>query len=80
LLGAVGVIIGLYVVLWGKAKDLEMIKQEAVPELQHDRAKIVQVLIHESSEKSSSKVDMEEPLLSRKSSDVDETNMNKNLC
>ncbi|KAE8056120.1 hypothetical protein FH972_012915 [Carpinus fangiana] len=77
LLGAVGVIIGLYVVLWGKAKDLEMIKQEAVPELQHDQAKIVQVLIHESSENSSSKVDMEEPLLSRKSSDVDETNMNQ---
>lgn len=70
-------IIGLYVVLWGKAKDLEMIKQEAVPELQHDQAKIVQVLIHESSEKRTSEVDMEEPLLSRKSSDVDETNMNQ---
>jgi hypothetical protein len=77
LLGAVGVIIGLYVVLWGKAKDLEMIKHEAVPELQHDRAKIVRVLIHESSENSGSKVDVEEPLLSRKSSDVDKTKMNQ---
>lgn len=65
-------IIGLYVVLWGKAKDLEKIKQEAVPKLQHDQAKMVQVLIHESSEENSSEVDIEEPLLSRKSSDVDE--------
>ncbi|XP_022135033.1 WAT1-related protein At4g28040-like [Momordica charantia] len=30
LLGAVGVIIGLYIVLWGKAKDVEEIKQDVI--------------------------------------------------
>ncbi|XP_030935002.1 WAT1-related protein At4g30420-like isoform X1 [Quercus lobata] len=64
LLGAFAVIIGLYVVLWGKAEDLKEIKQEAVPKLQHDQEKMGQVLINESSEKKNSKVDLEEPLLS----------------
>uniref|UniRef100_A0A2N9EMA0 WAT1-related protein n=1 Tax=Fagus sylvatica TaxID=28930 RepID=A0A2N9EMA0_FAGSY len=64
LLGAFAVIIGLYVVLWGKAKDLEEIKQEVVPKLQHDQAKMVQVLRHKSPEKKNTKVDLEQPLLS----------------
>ncbi|KAK4604917.1 hypothetical protein RGQ29_013117 [Quercus rubra] len=64
LLGAFAVVIGLYVVLWGKAEDLKEIKQEAVPKLQHDQEKMGQVLINESSEKKNSKVDLEEPLLS----------------
>ena len=29
-------LIGLYVVLWAKAKDLKKIKQEAVPKLLHE--------------------------------------------
>ena len=58
-------VIGLYLVLWGKAEDLKEIKQEAVPKLQHDdQEKMGQVLINESSEKKNSKVDLEEPLLS----------------
>lgn len=64
MLGAFAVIIGLYVVLWGKAEDLKEIKQEAVPKLQHDQEKMGQVLINESSEGENSKVDLEEPLLS----------------
>ncbi|KAF5456915.1 hypothetical protein F2P56_026333 [Juglans regia] len=58
LLGAFAVIIGLYVVLWGKAEDLQdhqIIKEESTSKLQHDEAsgKII----------SSTVLDMEEPLL-----------------
>uniref|UniRef100_A0A5B7BP37 WAT1-related protein n=1 Tax=Davidia involucrata TaxID=16924 RepID=A0A5B7BP37_DAVIN len=56
LVGAVGVIIGLYVVLWGKAKDLE--------ESQNDQTRNVKILIDESSEKMGSKIDLEQSLLS----------------
>ncbi|KAL9399589.1 hypothetical protein Peur_008550 [Populus x canadensis] len=63
LIGALAVIIGLYAVLWGKAKDLDEIKNEMRPQLQNDQSP-VQFLIDESPEKKNSKADLEAPLLS----------------
>ncbi|GLU10329.1 hypothetical protein SLE2022_271440 [Rubroshorea leprosula] len=54
LLGAFAVIIGLYIVLWGKAQDLEEVKQGMDSK---------QVLKDESLDKRICKVDLEEPLL-----------------
>ena len=72
LVGAFGVIIGLYIVLWGKAKDLEEIKQEMDPKLLNNQTKIIQVIKDESSEKTY-KIDLEEPLLSDKPTNDDVT-------
>lgn len=58
LVGAVAVIIGLYVVLWGKAKDLEESQTVSNPELQNNEAKNVRVLIDESSNKTSRTIDL----------------------
>ena len=63
MIGALAVIIGLYVVLWGKAKDLEEIKNEMHQQLQNDQSP-VQLLIDESTEKKNCKADLEAPLLS----------------
>lgn len=63
LIGALAVIIGLYAVLWGKAKDLEEIKNEMHQQLQNDQSP-VQLLIDESPEKKNCKADLEAPLLS----------------
>ncbi|KAA8522806.1 hypothetical protein F0562_009229 [Nyssa sinensis] len=67
LVGGIGVIIGLYVVLWGKAKDLEEsnVKTDVNPQI--DQTRIEQILIDETSEKMSSKIDLEQPLLSDRS-------------
>ncbi|XP_059460156.1 WAT1-related protein At4g30420-like [Corylus avellana] len=67
LIGAIGVIAGLYVVLWGKAKDLVEIKGEK--KLQNDEAmaRNVNILMDDSSEKTSCEHDLEEPLLTDKS-------------
>ncbi|XP_057415204.1 WAT1-related protein At4g28040-like [Lotus japonicus] len=63
LVGAVGVITGLYIVLWGKAKEFDEIKQEVLPSnMQGDEI--------------SSRVDLEEPLLlPEKSEHVDKNKM-----
>ncbi|CAL0307051.1 unnamed protein product [Lupinus luteus] len=61
LVGAIGVIAGLYIVLWGKAKEIEEIKQEKQPNLQDDKI--------------SSTIDLEEPLLSENSENVAETKL-----
>ncbi|XP_057416507.1 WAT1-related protein At4g28040-like [Lotus japonicus] len=63
LVGAVGVITGLYIVLWGKAKEFEEIKQEVLQSnMQGDEI--------------SSQVDLEEPLLlPEKSEHVDKSKM-----
>lgn len=63
LVGAVAVIIGLYVVLWGKAKDLEESQTVSNPKLQNNEAKNVRVLIDESFNKTSCTIDLKEPLL-----------------
>ncbi|KAK7388432.1 hypothetical protein VNO78_23248 [Psophocarpus tetragonolobus] len=58
LIGAVGVIAGLYIVLWGKAKEFAEIKPETPPSsnLQDDEI--------------NSRIDLEQPLLSEKSEHV----------
>ncbi|KAL2338573.1 hypothetical protein Fmac_013019 [Flemingia macrophylla] len=56
LIGAVGVIAGLYIVLWGKAKEFEEYKQEA-PQSNMQNNEI------------SSRIDLEEPLLSSEKSE-----------
>ncbi|KAI3775332.1 hypothetical protein L1987_49904 [Smallanthus sonchifolius] len=57
--GAFGIMIGLYVVLWGKAKDLEELKEQQLKKMmmipQKDQINVVQVLVDEAN--------MEEPLL-----------------
>ena len=71
LVGGIGVIFGLYVVLWGKAKDIEELKGSTDQKLQKDQTRAVEILIDESSEKINGENDLEEPLLSDKSSKVD---------
>ncbi|RDX62560.1 WAT1-related protein, partial [Mucuna pruriens] len=64
LVGAIGVIGGLYIVLWGKAKEFEEIKQEAPQSnLQNDGI--------------STRIDLEEPLLSEKSEHVEDAESKK---
>ncbi|KAL5773033.1 hypothetical protein ACOSP7_012650 [Xanthoceras sorbifolium] len=70
LMGACAVIIGLYIVLWGKAKDVKEIREGTDPlMLQNDQTcRVVQVSVEESnSEKKSCNDHLEEPLLSDKS-------------
>lgn len=62
LVGAFGVISGLYIVLWGKAKDFDETKQE-LPQSQMQDDDI------------SNRVDLEEPLLTDKSEYVAESKM-----
>ncbi|XP_028052833.1 WAT1-related protein At4g30420-like [Camellia sinensis] len=57
LVGAVAVVIGLYTVLWGKAKDLEEFHVEADPKPQNDQT-TVKIIVDQ--------IDLEEPLLSDK--------------
>lgn len=67
LVGGIGVILGLYILLWGKANDVLEIKEQSNPELQ-DSAQSKQV-DHEDSPVTeySCKIDLEEPLLFDKS-------------
>ncbi|XP_071689246.1 WAT1-related protein At4g30420-like [Rutidosis leptorrhynchoides] len=62
--GAVGIVIGLYVVLWGKAKDLEELKEQQKKMMmsQKDQIKNIQVLVEE--------YNIEEPLLSQQTNSV----------
>ncbi|KAE8056121.1 hypothetical protein FH972_012916 [Carpinus fangiana] len=77
LIGAIGVIAGLYVVLWGKAKDLVEINGEKKLQNGETMARNVSILIDDSSEKTSCEIDLEEPLLSDKSvSNGDARNVN----
>lgn len=69
LIGGVGVIIGLYAVLWGKAKDLVEIKENA--NFQTDEASTVKTSDVDNSEKTSWKIDLEKPLLTDKVCNVD---------
>ncbi|CAK7338093.1 unnamed protein product [Dovyalis caffra] len=70
LVGGVAVIIGLYIVLWGKAKD-QFIKEEDEinPKLEIDQKQTIKITIAESR---GGKLDLEEPLLSDKSNDIEE--------
>lgn len=62
MIGAAAIVIGLYVVLWGKAKDLEELKEEQQKKAmisKNNQIKVVQVLVDKSS--------IEEPLLPKES-------------
>lgn len=51
MVGAFGIIVGLYLVLWGKAKDMEELKEDQMIKKmisQNDHINIVQVLVDES--------------------------------
>ncbi|KAK6942372.1 EamA domain [Dillenia turbinata] len=63
--GAIAVIVGLYVVLWGKAKDLEDTKKEMD---QSEKTTTVQVLVDDSTKTTACicKRELEEPLLGDK--------------
>ncbi|XP_015884397.2 WAT1-related protein At4g30420-like isoform X2 [Ziziphus jujuba] len=68
LVGAFAVIVGLYVVLWGKAKDLEDSKRDTNPTLPcQEEIKNIHVLVDESSDKTNGKIDLEERLLAHQS-------------
>lgn len=75
MLGAVGVIAGLYAVLWGKAKDLQRnINVEKDPKLQ--TAQITQEVKILLDEALSCKIDLEEPLLAGKSTKIEDNQTN----
>ncbi|XAR51230.1 hypothetical protein NMG60_11005796 [Bertholletia excelsa] len=71
LISAVGVIAGLYVVLWGKAEDLQGLKLETNLKRQVEEAQAVKVIVDESLKRTCN-VDLEEPLLSDKSKNAQE--------
>ncbi|KAD6794955.1 hypothetical protein E3N88_05851 [Mikania micrantha] len=59
-LGAIGIMIGLYVVLWGKTKDLEELKEQEQKKMMishKDQINRIQILVDEAN--------MEEPLLTK---------------
>jgi hypothetical protein len=62
LVGAIGVITGLYIVLWGKAKDFDGSKQELQQSNMVD-------------DEISNRIDLEEPFLAEKSEYVKESKM-----
>ncbi|XP_038696241.1 WAT1-related protein At4g30420-like [Tripterygium wilfordii] len=63
LAGAIAVITGLYVVLWGKAEDIKVIKQEkADPEIQNDQRSTSQGPSYEPPERNVVE-DLKEPLI-----------------
>lgn len=63
LIGAIGVIIGLSIVLWGKAKDIVDVKENTDSKSMINEIEEVKFLINESYEKEHSKSDLKEPLL-----------------
>ncbi|KAG6770121.1 hypothetical protein POTOM_025791 [Populus tomentosa] len=71
-LGAIAVIAGLYMVLWGKAEDQRETRQGTNFMPQVDRTSIQQGSIDESSGKNVCKINLEKPLLPDKFSSVDE--------
>lgn len=62
-------IIGLYIVLWGKAKDFIKEEDEIDPKLEIDQRQAVKITIQDSRE---GKLVLEEPFLSDKSNVVEE--------
>lgn len=73
--GAVTVILGLYTVLWGKAKDIGGMNAEKHLSTQNVDSKIVSVIIDGSVDRTRCKTDLEEPLLLDKATKVDSANV-----
>lgn len=73
--GAVTVIVGLYTVLWGKAKDIGGMNAEKHLSTQNVDSKIVSVIIDGSVDRTRCKTDLEEPLLLDKATKVDSANV-----
>ncbi|XP_050216233.1 WAT1-related protein At4g30420-like isoform X2 [Mercurialis annua] len=68
LIGAVGVIMGLYAVLWGKAKDVGIKNEDEIdPKVEIDGMRTSNSLKDESMEEGNCKADIEEPLLAHRS-------------
>lgn len=64
LIGAIGVIIGLYTVLWGKAEDVAEVKEKTDPKLMIiNETEEGNLFINESCEKTYYETVLEEPLL-----------------
>ncbi|XP_050874495.1 WAT1-related protein At4g30420 [Lathyrus oleraceus] len=63
LIGAIGVIVGLYIVLWGKAGDVFEVKEKMDPKLMVNERQEVTFSMNESYGESGSRIDIEEPLL-----------------
>ncbi|KAJ4957380.1 hypothetical protein NE237_024491 [Protea cynaroides] len=74
LAGSVAVVVGLYVVLWGKAKELEEIRGDEEP-TENTTKTAITILIDESLMESG-KINLQEPLLADKCCDVHESHKN----
>ncbi|KAK8683094.1 hypothetical protein V6N13_039162 [Hibiscus sabdariffa] len=76
MVGTFAVIVGLYVVLWGKAKDFEKMEHGMDPKLVNDQPRIVQVIVDEPADRTSED-DLQQPLLSDKSTNQGDMGMNQ---
>ncbi|CAK8559998.1 unnamed protein product [Lathyrus sativus] len=63
LIGAIGVIIGLYIVLWGKAGDVVDVKEKIDAKFMVNETQEVTFSMNESYGERSSRIDLEEPFL-----------------
>jgi S-ribosylhomocysteine lyase LuxS involved in autoinducer biosynthesis len=62
-MGAIGVIIGLYIVLWGKTEDIVDVKEKVDPKSMVNATEEIHFLKSKSCGKSNCKLDLEQPLL-----------------
>ena len=76
LVGAFAVIIGFYIFLWGKAKDLEEMNQDTNSRLPKPQTNVVKVLTEEESFENNCRIDLEKPLLSGTSNKDGDSRMN----
>jgi S-ribosylhomocysteine lyase LuxS involved in autoinducer biosynthesis len=77
LIGAIGVIIGLYIVLWGKAEDVVDVKEKINPKSVANETEEVTFSNNESCGEANCKIDLEEPLLTnflKTRSEIESTN------
>ncbi|KAJ8767336.1 hypothetical protein K2173_017380 [Erythroxylum novogranatense] len=77
LIGAVGVVIGLYFVLWGKAKDILDTQNETEPKFNLKQTRNDDIFADESKDGRSCKHDLEQPLLAGESNGAEKNVMNQ---
>lgn len=68
-MGGVAVIIGLYIVLWGKAKDHKEVMEEDTTKLKHQIYND-QPILYSYDHVSDCRIDLEEPLLPENSANL----------